>query len=327
MSSSPFPPMGPPAKSALSSTPSILQKTLLMKDALLDNTEMAVFAMWKDGSVMYPNAAARNLLKQGTALEDFQTGHDILPNWEVYDEEFTRRLDPDEFPISVLLWTETPFSNMRIGMYDANGEKRVLEIMGELIKDETTGETLAGVVTAHDVTDITQMITQIKEDDEERFKLICESMPQFVWTTDPDGKHDFFNNQWYSYTGLSTEDSHGEGWINSFHPDDLQETLARWKHSLRTGEQYMTEYRCRSKDGEWRWFLGRALPLKNKETGEIVKWFGKASSCPRVCCPELTQCRDLYRRARKHRNEAGSQEIPRTASQRHRSRPRDHFFH
>jgi PAS domain S-box-containing protein len=78
----------------------------------------------------------------------------------------------------------------------------------------------------------------------------------------------------YDYTGLSVEDSVGLGWKLPFHPDDMVATGKKWRHSLATGEPYSTEYRCQSKDGEWRWMLGRALPLKNKKTGEIEKWFG-----------------------------------------------------
>lgn len=65
------------------------------------------------------------------------------------------------------------------------------------------------------------------------------------------------------------------GWKNPFHPDDMAETSKRWAHSLATGDPYVTEYRCLSKEGEWRWHLGRALPLRNLETGKIEKWFGK----------------------------------------------------
>lgn len=64
------------------------------------------------------------------------------------------------------------------------------------------------------------------------------------------------------------------GWRLPFHADDMASTSRRWQHSLETGEPYSTEYRCQSKDGEWRWMLGRALPMRNKQTGEIEKWFG-----------------------------------------------------
>lgn len=274
LSSSPFPPMGPPSTASHASTPSILQKMIMMKDALLDNTMMPIFAMWKDGSVTFPNRAARSLLQPNAELEKSSDGFDLLPGWIIYDHEFTRALDTTEYPISVLLRTETPFSNMRVGMVDPNGKRIVYDALGEAIRDDNTGEFLAGVVTFRDVTKMTEEITEIKERDEERFKLICDTMPQLVWTTRPDGYHDFFNTRWYTYTGLTPEESLGLGWKHPFHPDDMPETTKRWKHSLETGDPYSTEYRCRSKTGEWRWMLGRALPLRNKETGEIEKWFG-----------------------------------------------------
>lgn len=79
----------------------------------------------------------------------------------------------------------------------------------------------------------------------------------------------------------------------------MVEAAKRWKHSLATGEPYMTEYRCRSKDGEWRWFLGRALPLRNKQTGKIEKWFGELSSVPGRSVTEhsfvcLGTCTDVH---------------------------------
>jgi PAS domain S-box-containing protein len=78
----------------------------------------------------------------------------------------------------------------------------------------------------------------------------------------------------YEYTGLTEEESCGMGWQLPFHPDDMLATGKRWQHSLKTGAPYSTEYRCRNKEGEWRWMLGRALPMRNKQTGAIEKWFG-----------------------------------------------------
>lgn len=70
------------------------------------------------------------------------------------------------------------------------------------------------------------------------------------------------------------ESSLGEEWQNSFHPDDISTARRRWNHSLATGDEYTTEYRCKRFDGAWRWMLGRALPLKESKTGKIIKWFG-----------------------------------------------------
>ncbi|KAK4190554.1 putative signal transduction histidine-protein kinase [Podospora australis] len=274
LSPSPFPPLGPPSSSTFSSAPSMLQKITIMKDALVDNIQIPILAMWKDGSVTLPNRAARNLFGNNVELEKSATGFDLLPAWAVWDADFTRQLDPSEHPISVLIRTEKPFSGRRIGMRDSAGHSLVFETEGVDIRDDNTGEFLAGVVTCRDVTMITEELNRIKAADEERFRLICDTMPQLVWTTTPDGQHDFYNNRWYSYTGLTEEQSLGQGWVSPFHPDDMVATTKRWQRSLATGEPYVTEYRCRSKDGEWRWFLGRALPLRNPMTGEIEKWFG-----------------------------------------------------
>lgn len=276
MSSSPFPPMGPPsiASHTQSSSPSLLQKIIRMKDALLDNTQMPIVAMWKDGSVTFPNKAARQLLPHDADLDSSSEGFDMLKNWKMWDDEFTRQLDEEEYPMHILLKTGQPFSSIRVGMHDASGNRVVYDVLGEIICDDKSNEFLAGVVTFQDVTDMTAEITQIRERDEERFKIICDTMPQLVWTATPEGMHDFFNTRWYNYTGLTPEDCLGHKWHSSFHPDDMPEALARWTKSLETGEPYVMEYRCQNKEGEWRWFLGRALAVRNKDTGEIEKWFG-----------------------------------------------------
>ncbi|KAI0020075.1 hypothetical protein F4780DRAFT_387090 [Xylariomycetidae sp. FL0641] len=274
VSSSPFPPAGPPSRLQQASTPSYLHKTSIIKDALLDNTEMPILAMWKDGSAPVFNKAARLLFSNTTDVEG-DHGSDLLPTWDVWDADFAKKYHETEFPISVLLKEQKPFSGWRVGMYNKRTESRIVfDVLGEVITDDETGEFVAGVITCRDVTHLTEEITQIKEADEERFKLICDTMPQMVWTATPDGLHDFFNSRWYDFTGLSPDESLGLGWKSPFHPDDMPSTTKRWRHSLATGDPYFTEYRCLNRDGEWRWMLGRALPLRDKQTGEIQKWFG-----------------------------------------------------
>lgn len=274
LSSTPFPPMGPPFKS-LQSAPSVLQKMMIIKDALLDNTETPIIAMWKDCTIAYPNAACRRLMSKDASTDSSSDGFDILKNWVCYTEDFSRVLDYDEYPISVLLRTQQPYSGMRVGIIDQEDKRIVLDILAETIRDEETGEFLAGVVTCRDVTKMSAEIDQIKRMDAERFRVICDSMPQLVWTTDPVGSLDFFNTRWTEFTGMTLAESLGVyNWTKCFHPDDMIETRNRWEHSLRTGDPYSVEYRCQTKEGEWRWLLGRAMPLRNPTTGKIEKWFG-----------------------------------------------------
>lgn len=133
--------------------------------------------------------------------------------------------------------------------------------------------TISGVMAvASDVTE--QVRDRIKvEESHKELRFAIDVMPQMVWVTKPDGYHDLFNRQWYQYTGLPHDVTKGDGWSAVLHPDDLERTWQVWRHSLETGEPYEIEYRIRRYDGTYKWFLGRALPLKD-EAGKITKWFG-----------------------------------------------------
>ncbi|CAN5324413.1 hypothetical protein BH09PSE1_BH09PSE1_08650 [soil metagenome] len=107
---------------------------------------------------------------------------------------------------------------------------------------------------------------------EARFRAIADSMPQMVWSTLPDGFHDYYNARWYEFTGMPVGSTDGEGWNDMFHPEDQQRAWALWRHCLATGDLYEIEYRLRRYDGIYRWTLGRATPIRD-EAGQIVRWF------------------------------------------------------
>lgn len=105
------------------------------------------------------------------------------------------------------------------------------------------------------------------------FRILTDAMPQMVWSTLPDGFHDYYNARWYEFTGVPAGSTDGEGWNGMFHPDDQDHAWSVWRHSLATGEPYEITYRLRHHSGDYRWTLGRAMPLRN-QAGEIVRWIG-----------------------------------------------------
>ncbi|UZW54088.1 PAS domain-containing protein [Sphingobium sp. JS3065] len=105
------------------------------------------------------------------------------------------------------------------------------------------------------------------------FRTLADTMPQMVWSTLPNGYHDYYNARWYEFTGMPFGSTDGEGWNGMFHPEDQDRAWARWRHSLDTGEPYEIEYRLRHHSGDYRWTLGRALPIRDAE-GAIVRWIG-----------------------------------------------------
>ena len=130
-----------------------------------------------------------------------------------------------------------------------------------------------------DVAERTRIATQraraekALRESEAKFRTIADAMPQMVWSTLPDGYHDYYNQQWYDFTGVSPGSTDGPAWNGMFHPEDQSRAWEVWRRSLATGETYEIEYRLRHRSGEYRWVLGRALPVRNEE-GVIVRWMG-----------------------------------------------------
>jgi PAS domain S-box-containing protein len=105
----------------------------------------------------------------------------------------------------------------------------------------------------------------------EQFQLVVDNIPAMVWSKEPDGSADFLNQYFQEYTGISTEEAHGWGWMKAFHPDDR--AMDEWREALAAGEPFRKEARLRGSDGQYRWFALRAVPLRDQR-GNIVKWYG-----------------------------------------------------
>jgi PAS domain S-box-containing protein len=108
---------------------------------------------------------------------------------------------------------------------------------------------------------------------ERSLRQIINTLPTMAWATEPEGHVDFLNDRWLDYAGFTAEQGAGLGWGAAIHPDDAPGLFAYWQSALETGTPVDTEARMRRFDGEYRWFLFRANPLRD-ENGTIVKWFG-----------------------------------------------------
>ncbi len=138
--------------------------------------------------------------------------------------------------------------------------------------DDEHGRTVGFAKITRDVTARKQAEQALRES-EAKFRTIADAMPQMVWSTRADGFHDYYNEQWYQFTGVPTSSTDGASWINVFHPSDQPRAERAWQNSLATGEPYEIQYRLRHRSGEYRWTLGRALPVRD-DNGTIVRWMG-----------------------------------------------------
>lgn len=111
---------------------------------------------------------------------------------------------------------------------------------------------------------------------EEKFRQLADSMPQIVWMANSNGRMDYANERWYEFTGFDRNIDINESREHIFHPDDLNRFRSAWLTAVTTGQPYQAEYRFKNKMGGYRWFLSRALPVKN-EKGRVIRWFGTST--------------------------------------------------
>ena len=129
---------------------------------------------------------------------------------------------------------------------------------------------------------ITSLMSKVRKSFQEtqalkdQLRLVIDTIPALVWSVLPDGSVDFLNQRWLEYTGLSLEDGLGQGWQAAIHPEDRARFVDEWRAALAAGEPLEAETRLRRADGESRWFLLRAVPLRD-EKGNIVKWYGTST--------------------------------------------------
>ena len=251
---------------------------------------------------------------------------DIAQNRVVADERFARMYGVDAaaardgVPIEVFTASVHPDDAVRVGeeieraksgdgvflseyRLVAKGDVRWVLARGHAYFDRS-GEAIRLPGIAVDITERKQIETDLAEtaralsESETRFRVLADAMPQMVWSTQPDGFHDYYNARWYEFTGVPAGSTDGEGWNDMFHADDQERAWAVWRHSLETGEPYEIEYRLKHHSGVYRWTLGRAVAVRD-EQGEITRWFGTLTDIDEL--KRLEQGRELVSQELSHR--------------------------
>jgi PAS domain S-box-containing protein len=104
---------------------------------------------------------------------------------------------------------------------------------------------------------------------------IIHTAPDIIFSRKADGSRDYISDRFYDFTGASPGSANGFGWLDYVHPEDKQKAVAEWMRCVESGANYEVEYRLQSRDGAYRWFRARALPIR--DDGKIVKWYGTCS--------------------------------------------------
>jgi PAS domain S-box-containing protein len=179
-------------------------------------------------------------------------------------------------PVSQLVRATT--SVAETGDYSIRAEKLSGDELGVLV--DRFNEMLEGIQSRDNelkkaLLDREAALRQI-EKERERFHFMAESMPQKIFTAKPNGDVDYFNRQWFDFTGLSFEQIRDWGWTQFVHPADVEGNVWAWRRSMETGEPFLYEHRFRNADGKCRWHLSRAHAMRDA-SGEISMWIGSST--------------------------------------------------
>lgn len=203
-----------------------------------------------------------------------------LSQYENQFELWTSILHPED-KNNVLTSLEEAIANPKKNSWKAeyrllnnNGTYELILDRGYIIRNEVSiGIRMVGSMLK--ITDLRAIEEKLRES-EQIHTILAESMPQLVYSLNDKGEGDYFNKRWQEYTGLRPTLFTIEMWGNVVHPDDVENVIQCWKNSVENNTNFSTELRLRSHRGNYRWFLTRALPIRD-DKGQIVRWIGTST--------------------------------------------------
>jgi PAS domain S-box-containing protein len=241
-------------------------------DALLDATPVGIGYANAAGALELVNAANRELWG-GHPFSQRVQDYGVWKGW--WADGSARHGQPlaaEDWGLArALRGEDVPGDTIEIEPFGAPGTRKCVMLRAASVRD-ANGHITGAVVAQMDITARTRMEAELRQQ-EAKFRTITDAMPQMVWSCRADGWHDYFNQQWHSFTGQRPADTDGRGWDDLVHPDDREGTRQRWQHCLSSGIGYEHEHRLRHHSGEYRWVLGRALPVRDTQ-GQLLRWMG-----------------------------------------------------
>jgi len=180
-------------------------------------------------------------------------------------------LKHDDCPMADAARRGLTFRNTKVVIEQPSGNRIVASVNIDPLYN-ADGELIGAINVFEDITQH-KRAEQALRDSEERFRTLADNMDQLAWTCDKLGDVTWYNQRWLDYTGRTFEEMRDWGWKLVQRPDHVESVVAGVTRSRESGEPWEDTFPLRGRDGEYRWFLSRAVPIKNAD-GVVVRWFG-----------------------------------------------------
>jgi two-component system cell cycle sensor histidine kinase/response regulator CckA len=247
----------------ISSVPDLENAAKLYKVLIQDLQDYAIFTIGPDGVITSWNAGVERILG--------------YPEDKFVGRQFSMLFSPEDISAGVPLdelnrASRSGHAPDKRWHVRADGSRLFVDGTLTALHDPEQDRVVGHLKIMRDDTDRALASVEL-EKSERNYRFLAESIPEIVWTAGPQGAVDYYNQHWYQFTGLTREHSEGWEWQNALHPEDHDECLRQWTHSIATGEPLDVECRFRRADGSYCSHIRRAVAQKD-EQGRVLKWFG-----------------------------------------------------
>lgn len=248
------------------------RKNELTMDAILEAMPAAIIVADKNGRPVRMNAATQRIWGEAPDTSSV----DEYAQWKGWWADGSARqgqpLQAHEWGLAHALAGASRTQMVEIEPFGRPGERVMTLLSAAPIRDRVTGEVSGGVVAQIDMTESFKAQRALRESDA-KFHTLADNIPQLAWMADADGTLTWYNNRWLEYTGKTIEEMQGVGWRDVHHPDYVGPVTKKIIRHIRSGLIWEDTFPLKGRDGNYRWFLSRAVPIKD-ENGKIVNWFG-----------------------------------------------------
>ncbi len=243
-----------------------LEKSQKLLHNVLEVLPVGVFVADEQGKIALTNTAAEKLW--GGAK------HIAINNLKEYRgwwRKTGKRLDSEDWAISRAYIKGESSDNEEIDIECFDGTRKTILNFASPVRNDD-GRIISAVAVSMDITSRIETEESLRKS-EERFRTLADNISQLAWMADENGKIFWYNNRWYDYTGTTPEEVQGYGWEKVHHPDHIERVLKSIQNSLDNIVRWEDTFPLKGKDGQYRWFLTRAIPIKDQQ-GNLIKWFG-----------------------------------------------------